>query len=119
MRYEDYKQGLEEQKKIREYLAENLDSGDVLVFPTVHDAPPLLSASVTKLKEFALKTSRHTCIAALSGFPEISIPLQNIKNNFALGMSFLGRAGEDRSITTFASSVHATLSIQKRTLKIK
>jgi amidase len=107
--YEDYTQALTRQKEIRIFMEDNLESGDVIVFPMVHDIPPLLSSSIAQLKEFALKASRHTCIAALSGFPEITVPLRNIKENGCLGMSFLGRAGEDASLTSFASEAHSLL----------
>lgn len=107
--YEDYTQALIKQKEIRVFMEDNLELGDVIVFPTVHDIPPLLSSSIAQLKEFALKASRHTCIAALSGFPEITVPLRNIKENGCLGMSFLGKAGEDASLTSFASKAHSLL----------
>ena len=105
--FEDYKKALAQQKEIRSFMEDQLESGDVVVFPTVHDIPPLLSSSLAHLKEFALRASRHTCIAALSGFPEMTLPLHNRHENGALGMSFLGRAGEDISLATFASKAHS------------
>ena len=112
LQHEDYKLALKKQKAIREFMDDNLEPGDIVVFPTVHDIPPLLSSSVAHLKDFALKASRHTCIAALTGFPEITIPLRNIKRNCSLGMSFLGRAGKDFSLTSFASKAH-TVNCEK------
>lgn len=114
--YEDYKRALKQQTAIRELMDDTLEPGDIAVFPTVHDIPPLLSATLPHLKEFALKASRHTCIAALIGSPEITIPLQNIKDTCFLGMSFLGRAGEDSSLTAFASKVHSLLNREERRL---
>ena len=107
--FEDYRKALAQQEKIRSFMEDQLESGDVVVFPTVHDIPPLLSSSLAHLKEFALRASRHTCIAALSGFPEMTLPLHNRHENGALGMSFLGRAGEDISLATFASKAHSIL----------
>lgn len=104
--FEDYRKALTQQKEIRSFMEDHLESGDVAVFPTVHDIPPLLSSSLSHLKDFALRASRHTCIAALSGFPEMTLPLYNRHGNGALGMSFLGRAGEDVSLATFASKTH-------------
>lgn len=100
--YDDYKQACSHQKIIRDFMENSIAPGDVIVFPTVHDIPPLLSTPLPQLKEFALKTSRHTCIAALAGFPEITVPLRDIKNECSLGMSFLGKAGEDYSLTVLA-----------------
>lgn len=111
VQYEDYKLALEEQKAIRKFMDDSLESGDVVVFPTVHDISPLLSSTLVELKDFALKASRHTCIAALTGFPEITIPLRNIKKSCSLGMSFIGRAGEDVTLTSFASRAHSMLNL--------
>lgn len=113
VQYEDYKLALRQQKEMRGFMDANLESGDIIVFPTVHDIPPLLSSTVSQLKDFALKASRHTCIAALAGFPEMTIPLRNIKKQCSLGMSFLGRAGKDYSLTLFASKVHSIINDDK------
>jgi amidase len=107
--YDDYKQACLHQKIIRDFMENSVAPGDVIIFPTVHDIPPLLSTPLPQLKDFALKTSRHTCIAALAGFPEITVPLRDIKNECSLGMSFLGRAGEDYSLTALAGKVHPIL----------
>ena len=112
--YAEYKIALNVQETMREFMNDTLESGDLVVFPTVHDIPPLLSSSITDLKDFALKTARHTCIAALSGFPEISLPLKDIKDRCSLGMSFLAKPGEDLSLTAFASKA---LSILERKLQ--
>lgn len=111
--YDDYKLALQNQKEIRKFMDDSLEPGDIIVFPTVHDIPPLLSCSVTQFKDFALKASRHTCIAALTGFPEITIPLRNIKEKCSLGMSFLGRANNDYSLTLFASKAHSIINSEK------
>lgn len=108
--YEDYKTALHEQKIIQKFLEDNLEAGDIAIFPTVHDIPPLLSSSTADLRDFSLKASRHTCIASLAGFPEISVPLKNVKDGCSLGMSFLGRAGDDLSLVSFAGQVHTLLT---------
>ncbi|MBS0271310.1 MAG: amidase [Proteobacteria bacterium] len=111
VQYEDYKLALKEQNEIRKFMDDSLEPGDVVVFPTVHDISPLLSSTLAELKDFALNASRHTCIAALTGFPEITVPLKNIKKNCSLGMSFIGRAGEDAALTSFASRAHSMLNL--------
>lgn len=48
---EEYKKALVQQKKIQTFLDNSLDSGDVVVFPTVHDtAPPPLKLPITTQK---------------------------------------------------------------------
>lgn len=107
---EDFKLALKQQGEIREFMDNTLDPGDIVVFPTVHDVPPLLSSTIAQLKEFALKTSRHTCIAALTGFPEITLPLNNVRGACSIGMSLLGRKGDDHSLASFASRVHPLIN---------
>lgn len=107
--FEEYMIALEKQKQIHEFVADCLEPGDIAVFPTVHDIPPLLSSTLADLRDFSLKASRHTCIAALAGFPEMSVPMINIKKQSSIGMSFLGRAGEDLSLVAFAKQVHSLL----------
>ena len=94
-------------------MDDRIEPGDILVFPTLHDTPPLLSSPVTQLNDFALKAACHTCIAPLSGFPEIALPLREIKKKRALGMSFLARGGKDYSLTLFASQVHSIMNDER------
>lgn len=110
---EDYHLSLQKQKDIKKFMEDSLRPGDITVFPTVHDTPPFLSSTLVQLKDFALKASRHTCIAALAGFPEITVPIRNIEQNCSLGMSFLGRADEDYSLSVFSSNVHTLLNEDK------
>lgn len=107
---EEFKFALRQQEEIRKFMDNNLEPGDVVIFPTVHDLPPLLSSSIPQLKEFALKTSRHTCIAALTGFPELTLPLKNVHGTCSIGMSLLGREGDDLSLASFASQVHPLIN---------
>lgn len=108
--YVDYERALKKKDEIRNFMDDTLAPGDIAIFPTVHDIPPLLSTPLIELKNFALKTSRHTCIAALNGFPEISLPLRNIVRTCSLGMSFLGRSGDDYALTSFASEAHSLIN---------
>jgi len=108
--YEDYKIALKKQQIVKEIMEEVLEPGDLAIFPTVHDTPPLLSSSLSFLKDFALKAACHTCISALSGLPEIVIPLRHINEKGSLGMSCLGRPRDDYSLTLFASKIHFLLT---------
>lgn len=113
IQYEDYKHALKKQKEIQKFMDNILEPGDIAVFPTVHDIPPVLTSTTSQLNDFSLKAARHTCIAALNGSPEITIPLRNIKEKCSLGMSFLGRAREDYSLALFASKVASILNGEK------
>lgn len=103
----DYKRALEKQKEIKELMIDNVEPTDLVVFPTVHDIPPLLSSTVLQLKDFALKTSCHTCIAALAGFPEMTMPLKKGQKKCSFGISLLGGKGKDYDLTLFASKIQS------------
>lgn len=108
----DYKLALKKQEEIRKFISDALEPGDITVFPTVHNIPPLLSSTKQQLNDFSLKASRHTCIAALNGLPEMTIPLKKVYEQCSLGMSFLANTGEDYSIALFASKVHSIINPQ-------
>ncbi len=99
----DYNWALKQQKEMKQFMEQNIKPGDVVVFPTVHDIPPVLSSTFVQLKEFSLKASYHTCSAALSGFPEISVPLKDMKQKCSLGMSMLATPGSDQSLIQLAA----------------
>lgn len=102
---EEYKMALTKAKEAKKRITDLLDDGEVLVFPTVHDIPPLVSSSVEQLKEFALKASQHTCLATLSGCPEITIPLQQRSQGATIGISFMAREGNDASLAHLAADI--------------
>ena len=103
--YEDYQAALIDQENIKRYFNDNVRSDDVVVFPTLHDVAPVLSSSIEQLKLFSLNASRHTCLAALAGYPEISVPIKNIKDNCSLGLSLLAKAEADQDLVSLASKI--------------
>ena len=109
LKFADYKLAAKRQDIMKAFMDDHLEPGDVAVFPTVHDIAPRLSSTTSQLKDFALKASRHTCIAALAGLPEITVPLRNIKGNCSIGVSLLGKAGTDRSLAALAAEFHSAL----------
>jgi len=88
-------------KRIRSKLARLLGSDGVLLLPTVPDIAPLASASEDELDDFRNRAIRLLCLAGLSGFPQISVPVTR-RDGAPLGLSVIGPKGSDKSLVAFA-----------------
>ena len=90
----------------RTHLAALLGTDGVLVLPTMPDVAPLLSAGEGELEDYRNNAIRMLCIAGLSGFPQLSLPLAG-RLGAPLGISLLGPAGTDRSLVALAERISA------------
>ncbi len=89
-------------QRLRERLAALLGSDGVLVMPTMPDIAPLAAAPEAALEDYRNRAIRMLCIAGLSGFPQLSLPLGR-RVGAPLGLSLLGPAGSDRSLVALAA----------------
>jgi amidase len=62
-------------ERFRQHLAALLGDDGVLVLPTMPDIAPLRSADEASLEAYRNNAVQMLCIAGLSGFPQISLPL--------------------------------------------
>lgn len=88
----------------RAQLAKRLGQDGVLVMPTMPDVAPLLTASEADLEDYRSVAIRMLCIAGLSGFPQVSLPIAQ-RLGAPLGLSLLGPAGSDRSLVALAAQI--------------
>ena len=93
-------------REIRDYIGALLGQDGVLMLPTMPDIAPLLTATDAEVEEYRLKSSQILCLAGLTGFPQISLPLA-IRNDCPLGLSLLGPAGSDQSLIRLAAKIMA------------
>ncbi len=100
VQYDDLKT---EQKRITKYLQQQLRSCDVLVIPTTASVAPRKNASLEEMEAVRTKTMQLTCIAGLSGFPQITVPVLR-EDGLALGLSFIANKGCDLSLLHFADT---------------
>jgi amidase len=90
----------------RAHLAALLGTDGVLLMPTMPDIAPLRSESEAGLEDYRNRAIQMLCIAGLSGFPQLSMPLAR-RDGAPLGLSLLGPAGTDRALIRLADSIAA------------
>ena len=89
------------------HLRQLLGQDGVLVMPSMPDIAPLRSTDEAALEHYRNQAVQMLCIAGLSGFPQISLPLAG-RQGAPLGISLLGPAGSDRSLIAMAQQLAAT-----------
>jgi amidase len=88
-------------KRFTAHLEQLLGNDGVLLMPTMPDIAPLLTAEESELQRYRDAAIQMLCIAGLSGFPQISLPMAT-RMGAPLGISLLGPRGSDRSLITLA-----------------
>jgi amidase len=97
----EYAKAMTVRKGFRAKLARLLGNDGVLLLPTVPDIAPLVSAQEPELDDFRNRALRLLCLAGLSGFPQISLPVAQ-REGAPLGLSLIGPKGSDKSLAAFA-----------------
>ncbi|MDP2694842.1 MAG: amidase [Gallionella sp.] len=96
---------MEEKRLLREQLIGQIESivspGTIIVFPTAPGIAPLKGRSIDEARASRLNTIRHTCIAAVAGLPQVSMPLIE-QDGCPIGISFLGARGQDGQLLAAA-----------------
>lgn len=91
-------------QKFKAHLTALLDTGGVLLMPTMPDIAPLRSVPESGQEDYRNSAIGRLCIAGLSGFPQLSMPLAE-REGALLGLSLLGPAGSDRSLIALAERI--------------
>ncbi|HZF85684.1 MAG TPA: amidase [Burkholderiaceae bacterium] len=90
--------------RFRDHLGAMLGADGVLMMPTMPDIAPLRRESESALEDYRNRAIRLLCLAGLSGFPQLSMPLAT-RDGAPLGLSLLGPAGTDRSLIALAARI--------------
>ena len=85
----------------RAQIRDAIPRGTVLCIPTAPCIAPRLDANTEDLETFRARAMSLTCIAGLSGLPQISIPAA-IVNGCPAGLSFIGWEGADETLLELA-----------------
>ena len=93
--------------RFRHHLAKLLGTDGVLLMPTMPDIAPRIDEPESALEDYRNRAIRLLCVAGLSGFPQLSLPLSR-RDNAPLGISLLGPVGSDRSLVRLAERIAAS-----------
>jgi amidase len=74
-----------------------LGEDGVFLMPTMPDIAPPLTAEESELQRYRDAAIQMLCIAGLSGFPQISLPMAS-RLGAPLGISLIGPRGVDRGL---------------------
>ena len=91
-------------ERFKKHLAGLLGKDGVMMLPTVPDIAPLTDDGGEKMESYRNRSIQMLCIAGLSGFPQISMPLGQ-RLGAPLGLSLLGPHGSDASLVQLAQSI--------------
>ncbi len=89
------------QERARDRVRDIAQPGTVLVLPTCPAIAPLTHAPSDVHEAFRLRAMRMTCIAGLSGLPQVSLPVGTLGGR-PVGLSFIGWAGGDEALLDLA-----------------
>jgi amidase len=88
------------------------DTG-VLCLPTVPILPPLRDVSLSAMAEAGGRIVTLTCIAGLTGLPQINLPIAETPDGIPVGLSLIGGRGGDRALLRVAATLSAGLQSQQ------
>jgi amidase len=75
--------------------------GTILALPTTPGIAPRVDVPAEALESFRTNVMRLTCIAGLSGLPQVTMPIGTV-SGCPLGFSFIGWAGGDEALLDLA-----------------
>jgi amidase len=88
----------------RAHLHGLLTPGTVLALPSAPCIAPLIDAPADALESFRVRVMRLTCMAGLSGLPQVSLPVGTV-DGCPVGLSFMGWSGGDEALLDLAVAV--------------
>lgn len=92
---------------VRARLDEMLGSARVLCLPTSPILPILRTARLSEMRQAVDRIVHLTCIAGLTGLPQVSLPLA-ASGGIPVGLSLIGPRGGDRMLLAFARRLAAS-----------
>jgi amidase len=78
--------------------------GTVIALPSAPTIAPLIDTPADAMDAFRVRVMRLTCIAGISGLPQVSIPAGTVAG-CPVGLSFVGWAGGDEALLDLAATM--------------
>lgn len=95
-------------------LREIVGDDGVICLPTAPGPAPLRAATGDDVEAFRQRAQRLTCIAGLSGLPQISIPAATV-DGAPVGLSLIGPPGRDLDLLAMAVQLEPQLRSNHKT----
>ncbi|HYS47491.1 MAG TPA: amidase [Xanthobacteraceae bacterium] len=93
---------LKTQSVARERVSSLLPPGTVMALPTAPCIAPRIDTPAQALDSYRTRVMRLTCIAGLSGLPQVTIPIGTV-DDCPVGLSFIAWAGGDGALLSLAT----------------
>ena len=87
--------------RAREHIRAVAQPGTILALPTTPCIAPRLELPAAELEPFRVRVMRLTCIAGVSGLPQVTIPAGTVAG-CPVGLSFIGWPGADEVLLDLA-----------------
>ncbi|WP_226000050.1 amidase [Paenibacillus sp. BJ-4] len=100
----DQEKEAERRLEVCKHMTDLLGTDTVLVIPTTTGAAPKLGLGGPLIEERRVKTMRLTCIAGLSGLPQLTIPAAEVLG-CPVGISLIAGPGQDQRLLEWATSL--------------
>lgn len=101
---EEYERAESRRQQVRQALTDLLREDGVLVIPTTTGAAPALGQKGRQLEECRSNTMQLTCIAGLTGLPQITIPAAEAGGR-PVGISVIAGSGQDRRLLDWVAAL--------------
>lgn len=89
---------------IRQAVGEILGADGVIVLPSLPTTALKVDADEAEFETFRGQALQMLCIAGLSGFPQVSLPLAHVDRH-PIGLSLLAPPGRDRALIALARAI--------------
>lgn len=86
-------------KQFRQDMRNFLGEDSLLILPTTYGPAPARDASFEESENVRAQTLKLTCIAGVSGLPQITVPVMDHER--PVGLSFISGHGTDRQLLAF------------------
>lgn len=93
-----------QQQLFTQQLSQLLGQRTLLAIPTTPSVAPLKGARGEVLERVRTQTMELSCIAGLSGFPQVTIPVKN-EQGLPIAVSFIANRGADRALLQFVAKL--------------
>ncbi|MDE0726487.1 MAG: amidase [Alphaproteobacteria bacterium] len=89
---------------VRQHLSDLLGDDGILCLPTAPGIAPLCETPEAELDDFRWRAMGLTCVAGLSGCPQINLPLASL-DHCPLGLGLMARQGGDETLLHLAAGI--------------